>query len=117
MAKDANALFLYSDFGSGLEYSDYLAKITDFFALMKRILVKLNLKKLSLILAVKGGPESECDFVDLYEQDSMKLFVQPVPIKFLEEECDMFDWPSVFLKRALRNATDFELLTSNKTQE
>ena len=109
LSKGANGLFLYSDFGSGFQYSNYSQKVDEYFSLMKRLRKKLQLRKFSLILAVKAGQDMAADFVDLYEKDSMKLFIQPVPDKYLQENYDMFDWPSVYLKRALRVATDIEL--------
>ena len=43
------------------------------------------------------------DFVDLYEKDSMRLLIQAVPNKYLQENYDMFDWPSVYLKVTSKN--------------
>ena len=105
LSKEANGLFLYSDFGSGFLYSDYSQKIEEYFTLMERLRIKLGMKTFSLILGVKADPNIDADFVDLYETNFLKLYIQPVPSVFLNENCDMFDWPGVFLKRALRIAT------------
>lgn len=109
LSQGANGLFLYSDLGSGCQYSNYSQKIEEYFALMERLRKKLQLQKISLILAVKADLDMATDFVDLYEKDSMKLLIQAVPSKYLQEGFDMFDWPSVYLKRALKVATDVEL--------
>ena len=76
---------------------------------MERLRTKLDMKKISLILGVKADSGMESDFLDLYVKDTLKLYIQPVPSKYLEENYDMFDWPSVFLKRALHVATDVEM--------
>ena len=112
LSKGANALFLYSDFGTGLKYSDYSFEIQKYFAEMQRLQSKLETKSITLILGVKADPGMDADFVDLYDQGSLKLLVQPVPGKHLEEGEDMFDWPSVYLKRALRVACDTQLAKS-----
>lgn len=109
LAQGANGLFLYSDFGSGCQYSNYSQKVNEYFALMERLRKKLQLQKFSLILAVKADSDMATDFVDVYERDSMKLLIQAVPSKYLHESYDMFDWPSVYLKRAIKVATDIEL--------
>ena len=109
LAKGTNALFVYTDFGSGLHYSDYSSReIKEYFALMERLYRKLELQRLTLILGVRADTESQCDFVDLYEQDHLRIFVQTVPDKYLTKECDLFAWPGIFLKRALQIATDIE---------
>ena len=107
LSKGANALFLYTDFGTGFKYSDYSLKIEGYFSRIERLKSKLETESITLILAVKADSRMDADFVDLYDRGSLKLFVQPIPSKYLEENCDMFDWPSVFLKRALQIATNF----------
>ena len=109
LSRGANGLFLYSDFGSGYQYSNYSKKVDEYFALMERLRKKLQLQKFSLILAVKADSDMATDFVDVYERDSMKLLIQAVPGKYLHENYDMFDWPSVYLKRAIKVAADIEL--------
>ena len=110
LSQGANGLFLYSDFGSGYQYSNYSQKIDEYFALMERLRTKLQLQKFSLILAVKADSEmATTDFVDVYEKKSMKLLIQAVPGKYLHEDHDMFDWPSLYLKRAITVATNIEL--------
>ena len=106
LSKGANALFLYCDFGTGLKYSDYSLEIQKYFKGMQRLQSKLETKSITLILGVRADPGIEANFADLYDQGSLKLLVQPVPSKYIDEGDDMFNWPSVFLKRALRVATD-----------
>lgn len=109
LAKGTNALFVYTDFGSGLHYQDYSSNvIEEYFALMERLYRKLELQKLTLILGVRADSVRQCDFVDLYEKDHLRIFIQTVPDKYLTEECDLFAWPGIFLKRALQIATDVE---------
>ena len=111
LAKDANGLFLYADLHSGLQYPDYSPRIEEYCSLLERLRSKLGMKRISLILGVKAAPDSDTQSVDVYEKETLRLFIQPIPEKYLAATCNMFDWPSVFLKRALRVATDYELRT------
>lgn len=109
LSKGTNGLFVYADLNSGFQYSDYSLKIEDYFSWLERLHRKLEMKRISLILGVKANPEMNTDFVDIYEKESMRLFIQPIPNKFIDENWNMFDWPSAFLKRALHVATHYEL--------
>lgn len=109
LAKNADTLFIFTDFSSGLCYSDYPCRIEEYFSLMERLRVKLEINKLSLILGVKADFGMETNFVDMYETESLKLFVQPVPCKYINEKYDPFEWPSFFIKRALQVAANSSL--------
>ena len=79
LSKGNHGLFLYSDFGSELLYTDYSRHINEYLALMERLRIKLKMKKLSLILGVRANSDTQTDFVDVYENGSLKLFIQAVP--------------------------------------
>lgn len=106
LSNGVNGLFLYSDIGSGIFYSDYPSKIEEIFDGMRRIKRKLFMKEISLLLIVKGNQGMQVDFVDYYEQDSMKLFVQAVPYFEHIAADKLFDYHSIFIKRALVIATN-----------
>lgn len=105
LAQNSCGLLVYSDFGAGLLYSDYSKKIEDFFARIERLQSKLKMKQITLILVVKAAPNSEVDFVDLYEKNSNRILIQPVPY-FDGAGDSLFDWHGIFLKRSLRIAAD-----------
>ena len=110
LCENKNGLFIYSDLRSGKELQDYTAETIElFFSLMERIRTKLKMKKLSLILGVKVNDENSANSLEVLSKNSLRLFIQPIPSKFLAEDCDMFGWPTIYLKRALRVAMDLEL--------
>ena len=105
LAKEANGLFLYGDIASELLYPDYEQKVPEFFEGMQRLVKKLGMNKIAMILVVKGNREQSVDFLDHYTKEGMDLFIQPIPYFENEPADTLFDWHSVYIKRALSIAT------------
>ncbi len=56
LSHGANGLFLYSDLGSGYQYSNYSQKVDEYFALMERLRKKTPTAKIFIDFSCKSRP-------------------------------------------------------------